>query len=145
MTGLIGGFSVVLLVGCTGGPWNNPYPPSENGRTIVYSSFEERPKHLDPARSYSANEAAFTGQIYEPPLQYHYLKRPYTLVPLTAVEIPRPFYLDAQRRRVSDQAPAGAIAYSVYEIQIAPGIRYQPHPAFAVDEHGVPRYHHLTP
>jgi hypothetical protein len=46
-------------------------------------------------RSYSANEYAFIAQIYEPPLQYHFLKRPYTLVPLTAEAVPEPTYLDA--------------------------------------------------
>ena len=78
-----------VLTGC-GAPWNNPYPSADGGRNIIYSSFSERPKHLDPARAYSANEYTFIAQIYEPPLQYHYLKRPYTLVPLTAVEVPRP-------------------------------------------------------
>ena len=130
---------------CTGAPWNNPYPAADEGRNILYSSFEERPKHLDPARSYSSNEAVFTGQIYEPPLQYHYLKRPYTLIPLTATEVPHPVYLDARRRRLPDTAPAADIAYSVYEIHIRPGIRYQPHPAFAADAAGRFVYHALTP
>jgi len=130
---------------CTGSPWNNPYPTADEGRNILYSSFEERPKHLDPARSYSSNEAVFTGQIYEPPLQYHYLARPYALIPLTATEVPRPVYLDARRRRLPDTAPAQDIAYSVYEIRIRPGIRYQPHPAFAADAAGRLVYHALTP
>ena len=55
---------------------------------IFFSSFSERPKHLDPARSYSSNEWAFISQVYEPPLQYHYLRRPYVLVPLTAASMP---------------------------------------------------------
>jgi len=59
---------------------NTPYPDSETGANVLYSAFSERPKHLDPARSYSSNEVEFTGQIYEPPLQYHFLKRPYTLI-----------------------------------------------------------------
>ena len=29
------------------------------------------------------------GQIYEPPLQYNYLKRPYELEPLTLTQMPR--------------------------------------------------------
>ena len=128
-----------VLSGCSG-PVNNPYPASESGKSIYYSAYSEPPKHLDPARSYSSNEATFTGQIYEPPLQYHYLKRPYQLIPLTATAIPRPHYYDASGHELPATAPASAIAESVYEIHIQPGIRYQPHPAFALDPIGKPAY-----
>ncbi len=133
------------VVSCSGRPWNNPYPPVDEGKNILYSSFEERPKHLDPARSYSENEAAFTAQIYEPPLQYHFLKRPYELVPLTVTDMPRPIYLDAEHRPLPNDASVEHIAYSVYDIRIQPGIRYQPHPAFAVDALGGPVYHEGSP
>jgi len=58
---------------------NNPYRPDEAGKNIYYDTFSEEPKHLDPARSYSSNEYTFLQQIYEPVVQYHYLKRPYAL------------------------------------------------------------------
>jgi hypothetical protein len=74
---------LVLLAGCSGSEWNNPYPASEAGKNILYSSFNERPKHLDPVQSYSENEYRFIANIYQPPLQYHYLKRPYELIPNT--------------------------------------------------------------
>ena len=109
---------VVLLAGC-GEVWNDPYPAEDRGRNILYSVFADRPKHLDPAQSYASDEAIFTRQVYEPPLQYHYLKRPYELIPLTASEIPRP--------RIVEK---GGVTYSVYDIRIKPGIRYQPHPGF---------------
>ena len=64
--------TLLLLSACSGGPWNNPYPEEDAHKNIYYSSFDERPKHLDPARSYSSNEWAFISQIYEPPLQYHF-------------------------------------------------------------------------
>lgn len=124
--------------------WNNPYPASEREQNILYSAFRERPKHLDPARAYSSNEYEIIAQIYEPPFQYHYLKRPYQLVPLTAVAVPRPRYLDRAGRLLPADAPAERIAYSVYEIRIRPGIRYQPHPAFARDARGELLYHRLT-
>ena len=73
-----------LVAGCSDEPWNSPYPSSDRARAIHYDSFSERPKHLDPVSSYSENEAKFNGQIYEPVVQYHFLKRPYQLVPLTA-------------------------------------------------------------
>lgn len=75
---------LLALAACDGQPWNRPYSAADAARNIYYASFSERPNHLDPAQSYSSNEVLFTGQIYEPPLQYHYLKRPYELIPLTA-------------------------------------------------------------
>ena len=130
---------LLLLTACSG-PVNNPYPEAEQGKTILYAAFGERPKHLDPARSYSSNEIAFTGQIYEPPLQYHYLKRPYELIPLTAESVPQPRFLDAAGQALPAQATVDQIAESVYEIRIRPGIRYQPHPAFARDASGQAAY-----
>jgi oligopeptide transport system substrate-binding protein len=129
-----------FLVGCDLSQWNNPYPASQRGENILYSSFSDRPKHLDPVRSYSSNEYAFIGQIYEPPLQYHYLKRPYQLIPLTAAQMPEVRYLDAAGRRLIQGAAASDIAFSVYEIHIRPGIQYQPHPAFARDAQNELRY-----
>ena len=134
----------LLLSGCKSSEWNNPYPVSQQGENILYSSFSSRPKHLDPVRSYSSNEYAFIGQIYEPPLQYHYLKRPYELIPLTATQMPQVSYLDAAGGLLPPDAPGEKVAYSVYEIQIRPGIRYQPHPAFARNEQGALYYRHLS-
>jgi ABC-type transport system substrate-binding protein len=105
-----------LAAGCTD-VWNDPYSASDRGKNILYSAFTERPKHLDPVQSYSEDEARFTQQVYEPPLQYHYLKRPYELVPLAATEVPRP-----------EEVQGGK--FTVYTIHIRSGIRYQPHPAF---------------
>lgn len=124
--------------------WNDPYPSSESGKNIFYSSFVERPKTLDPARSYNADEAVFIGQIYEPPFQYDYLKRPYTLEPLTAVAMPTPVYLDKAGRRLPANVDAARVAYSIYDIRIRPCILYQPHPAFALDANGHHRYLRLT-
>ncbi|MES9965931.1 MAG: hypothetical protein ABW074_01515, partial [Sedimenticola sp.] len=102
------------LGACTDGGWNNPYPAAEADRNILYSSFSERPKHLDPVRSYSSDEYAFIAQIYEPPLQYHFLKRPYTLEPLSAVEVPKARYLDAGGNWLPASAPDDEIAFSDY-------------------------------
>jgi oligopeptide transport system substrate-binding protein len=144
MKGLItiAALALPVLGGCSG-PWNDPYPVQEEGKNILYSSFSERPKHLDPVQSYAENEAVFTAQIYMPPLQYHYLKRPYELTTLAATEVPQPAYYDASDRRLPDSAAGDKVAYSVYEIHIRPGIMYQPHPAFARDESGKFRYHQL--
>ncbi|MDH5212158.1 MAG: ABC transporter substrate-binding protein, partial [Betaproteobacteria bacterium] len=111
-----------LAAGCAD-VWNDPYPAADRGANVLYSAFTERPKHLDPVQSYTEDEARFTQQVYEPPLQYHYLKRPYALVPLTALEMPQ-----------AVPARGGGV---VYTIRIRPGIRYQPHPAFVPENHAL--------
>lgn len=133
----------MLLMSCEHQAWNNPYPVSENGQNILYSSFSDRPNHLDPAQSYSSNEITFTGQIYEPPLQYHYLKRPYELIPLTATRIPEPVYLDDLGRRLPDSATPEEIAFTHYDITIRKGAHYQPHPSFVQDASGHYLYHSM--
>ncbi|OAI52192.1 peptide ABC transporter substrate-binding protein [Betaproteobacteria bacterium SCGC AG-212-J23] len=107
---------LLFLAGCEGA-WNDPYSESVRGGMTLYSSFSERPKHLDPVQSYTEDEAKFTQQVYEPLLQYHYLKRPYELIPLTALEVPKAREIEGGK-------------YTVYDIRIRPGIMYQPHPAF---------------
>ena len=139
---LAGLLTAVLLGGC-GSPWNNPYPASQRGANILYSSFAERPKHLDPVQSYSENEYAFIANIYMPPLQYHYLRRPYQLVPFAASEPPEARYFDRDDRLLPADADSSRIAYTLYEIRIRPGILYQPHPAFARDSTGKPYYLNL--
>jgi oligopeptide transport system substrate-binding protein len=135
--------AVVLMSGCSGAPWNSPYPPSAARSNTLFSSFSEGPKHLDPVQSYSENEYALIANIYQPPLQYHYFKRPYELVPFAATEVPRAAYFDARGRRLPDNAPAGDVAYSEYLVRLRPGILYQPHPAFARDGQGRYLYHEL--
>ena len=51
---------VLLLSACDGGLWNNPYPAADDGKSILYTAFTERPKHLDPAQAYSENEYEFS-------------------------------------------------------------------------------------
>ncbi len=111
--------------------WNSPYSLVSGEEQVLYSSFSGRPKHLDPARSYSSNEYTFIGQIYEPPLQYHYLKRPYALEPLAAMQMPTVRYYDAEGSRLTADADTEEIAWSIYEVTLRPGMRYQPHPAFS--------------
>lgn len=135
----------VALGGCGKTPWNDPYPAADARANVLYAAFSERPKHLDPARAYSANEYEFIAQIYEPPLQYQYLDRPYRLVPLSAAAMPEVTYLDAHGRALAPGAPARRIAYTVYRIRIRRGIRYQPHPCFARGPDGRPLYLDLKP
>jgi oligopeptide transport system substrate-binding protein len=132
-----------LWVGC-GDPPNNPYPSAESSSRTLYTSFEERPKHLDSARAYSANEYEVIAQVVEPPLQYAYLPRPYALEPLAADSMPAVRYLDARGQPLGDDAKEAMIAESVYEIRLRPDLRYAPHPAFARDSEGHFLYHALS-
>jgi len=135
----------LLQGGCGDTPLNNPYPAADARSNILYTSFAEKPKHLDPVQAYASNEFEIIANVYQPPLQYHYLKRPYVLTPFAAAEMPTPLYRDGQGRVLPDSAPAEAVAVSEYRIRIKPGLRYQPHPALAVDEQGGMRYGALTP
>lgn len=129
-----------LFLSACGPVWNDPYPAAERGRNILYTAFTERPKHLDPVQSYSEDEATFLYQIVEPPLQYHYLKRPYVLEPAVASEMPIVRRYDVHGMELEPSAEPGRVAISVYEVRIRPGILYQPHPAFARDGEGRPVY-----
>ena len=129
----------ILLAGCSDKPLNSPYSQENAKENIIYSSFQERPKHLDPVRSYSSNEYAFIAQIYEPLFQYHYLKKPYELIPLTAKEMPNVYYLDKNFKKTNNKKN---IHYSKYILKIQKGILYQNHPAF-YKENGAYKYHNL--
>ena len=118
--------SMLAVAGCSDKPLNSPYGDTEDDK-VFYSSFQERPKHLDPARSYSSNEYAFIAQIYEPLFQYHYLKKPYELIPLTASEMPKLYYLDNEFNKTDNKSKAH---YTKYILKIKKGILYQNHPAF---------------
>jgi ABC-type transport system substrate-binding protein len=130
-----------FAVSCTP---NNPYRSSDKKANIYYTTFSEPPKHLDPARSYSSNEYDFLGQIYEPLVQYHYLKRPYELIPLAGASVPSPLYYGVNGNPLPKDALPETVHRAVYEIEIQENIMYQPHPAFAKDSAGAPLYNSLN-
>lgn len=132
-----------LIAGC-GEVLNDPYPAAERGQNILYTAFTQQPKHLDPVQSYSEDEAAFLYQIVEPPLQYHYLKRPYVLEPAVAAKMPEVSLFGASGRKLPANADPAKVVESVIEIRIREGVMYQPHPAFARGEDGQLLYHALT-
>lgn len=130
----------VLLAGCNQRP-NSPYPAGAEKQNVLYTAFTQRsPKYLDPARSYSTDETPYTYNIYEPLYGYHYLKRPYELIPRTATHVAEPVFMDWQGNTLDPEAPASEIVESVYDITLRPGILYQPHPAFARAQDGRFRY-----
>ncbi|OYW18066.1 MAG: peptide ABC transporter substrate-binding protein, partial [Burkholderiales bacterium 12-64-5] len=127
-----------LVAGCN----NSPLPAGEAATNTLFTGFQEKsPRHLDPTASYSNDETKITYQVYEPLYGYHYLKRPYQLVPKVAAAIVAPKYFDHAGRPLPDDAPGEQVALSVYEVPLKHGVRYAPHPAFAKDGQGRYRYH----
>ncbi|MBN2646517.1 MAG: ABC transporter substrate-binding protein, partial [Thiotrichales bacterium] len=123
--------------------WNNPYPAESSSKKTLYSTFSSPPKHLDPVVSYNANEWAFLGQIYEPPLQYHYFKQPYTLEPLTLKKMPDVRYFDNENQPLLNENAAEIAAFTEYHFYLREDVRYQPHPAF-VKQGSDYAYHQLS-
>ncbi len=139
------GAVLAMAMGLLGGCNNSPWPMGSAKDNVLFNSFDERsPRYLDPVASYSNPESAYTFQMYEPLYGYHYLKRPYELVPKTAQAVVEPYYVDKAGVRLPQDAPPETIAESIYEIKIKPGIKFAPHPALAVDAQGRYRYHALT-
>jgi len=74
---------------------------------------------LDPANAYDSISASVVYQIHEQLYQYHYLKRPYTIIPLLAEGMPR---IENNGKK--------------YIIKIKKNVRYHDDPAF----NGKPRF-----
>ncbi len=122
-------------------PLNAPKSEAEYASRTLFSAFSSRsPKTLDPQRSYVQDESTYVLAIYEPLYQYHYLKRPYTVIPRTATKVVKPTYLDREGRVLPEDAPPEAIAESLYDITIRPGIYFAPHPAFVKNADGTLTY-----
>ena len=133
-------FLLILLSACSQ-VWNNPHEDGLQSKDILFTAFSSRPKHLDPVVSYSENEWTFNSQIYEPLLQYSYLKVPYQLEPLTLAKMPEKEYLSADKQIIANTSDA---AYTRYTFKIKGNIYYQPHPAFAKTRDGKFLFHDLT-
>jgi len=97
---------------------NNPYPDSDATAKIVYSSFGNPPRTLDPQVSYSANDQRVLAHVYETPLEYHFLARPYRLIPglLTEVPQPEPMVSGSVRYRFSIRAGVRYIEDDCFEL-----------------------------
>jgi oligopeptide transport system substrate-binding protein len=104
----------IALAACT----NNPYPGADDDVAVRYRSLPSPPKTLDPAVSYSVLEHTITANLYESLLEYHYLERPYTMMPGLARELPEPQVFDD-----------GRVSYT---FRLREGMRFQDDPAFAL-------------
>ncbi len=120
---------------------NDPYRPGESSAETYFSFYEREPNKLDPATSYYSHEAVIIDNVCETPYQYHFLKRPYEVVPLMATAMPKIEYFDKQGTVITNDNPAPAqVAKVVYTIRINKGIKYQNHPCFAKKPDGSPYY-----
>lgn len=133
---------VVLLAlalpwGCE---WNRPHPLAEKGKSVNYGSFTQLPKHFDIAKAYSSDEYTVLALVVEPPVQFHYLKRPFELSPLAAAEMPTFFYYDGGGRPLAGDPPAAAVAQAVLRVRLKTNLFYGEHPALAKDGAGASLY-----
>jgi ABC-type transport system substrate-binding protein len=135
------GFGFFSLGGCLS---NRPYPIADKNENIYYTDFDQLPKYLEPARAYSSDEYRILALVYEPPLQFHYLKRPYTLDPLTVQEIPKPRYFNHAGLEINESSSDQDIAIVVYRFVLKSNIYYQDHPAFVKNDNGDLVYGKLT-
>lgn len=138
--------ATVAVLAFVSGCSNNPYRSGEAGEKTLFTSLLTAPNKLDPANSYYSHESTLLGQVYEPPLTYHYLKRPYEVEPLTAAEVPKPLYYDKNGDRIeSENPPAEIVDKAVYTVNIKPGVMYQNHPCFATNSAGEYVYRDVSP
>ncbi len=125
-----------VLSGCGEGAWNNPNAPETGDESIYYSViYAHPPKHLDPALSYASDESLFLQQIYNPPLGYHFLKRPYELIPAGLASLPELEFLGPDKKEVLPKGDPN-ITYTRYTLTLRQDQEFQPHPAFATDDEG---------
>ena len=132
----------LLLAGCDNSPW----PSGSASENTLFTAMQEgSPRHMDPTASYWSNDTTFTYQIYEPPYEYAYLKRPYVLEGRSAEDVAKPVFLDKDGKVLPEDAPSDQVAESVYDVHIKHGILFQPHPCFAKDANGHYYYHAMKP
>lgn len=104
---------------------NDPYPPEPPGARTLYVPFAEAPKTLDPQVAYSVYDHEVIANVYETALDYHYLRRPYELIPALVTEVPEP-----------EPQPDGRV---VYRFTVRRGMHFASDPCFALGTPGAER------
>lgn len=113
---------VLLWLAAPAACTNNPYPDADSDARIFYTTLADTPRTLDPAVAYSTVDHAVTGPVYDTLLEYHFLKRPYELIPGLAVAVPEP-----------EPRPEGRVAY---RLELRPDLRFHEDPCFALGGEG---------
>jgi ABC-type transport system substrate-binding protein len=101
---------------------NHPYPGADDALRVLYTPYSEPPKTLDPQVAYATVDHDVLSNVYETLLEYHYLRRPYQLMPALVTAVPA-------LRRLDD----GGVAYA---FELRRGIRYGADPSFALGAPG---------
>ncbi|MBN8217926.1 MAG: ABC transporter substrate-binding protein [Spirochaetes bacterium] len=130
-----------LLASCE---LSRPHPVAEAGKPVFYTSFFQLPKHFDIARAYSSDEYQVLALVIEPPVEFHYLKRPFELSPLAARELPTFAYYDAAGRPLPGDPPADLVARAVLRVRLKTNLFYGEHPAFVRTADGRARFASLS-
>jgi ABC-type transport system substrate-binding protein len=89
------------------------------GKSVLYNSYPEKIKTIDPTLCGDTISATMQGNVYEPLYGYHYLKRPVEVIPVLAESMP--------------EISADGLTYT---IRIRQDALYAPNPCFGVDESG---------
>ena len=108
----------VLALGAAGCN-NNPYPSEDAAAKVVYIAFQAPPKTLDPQVAYTTTDHILTGNIFDTLLEYHYLERPYRLIP------------GARRGGAARRAAPGRAASPIASA-LRPDVLYQDDACFAL-------------
>jgi ABC-type transport system substrate-binding protein len=110
---------LACLVGTLAACTNNPYPGADAARKVLYEPFSDPPRTLDPQVAYTTSASAVIGNICDTLLEYHYLARPFTLIPGLAMTVP-----------AAEHRPGGQVAY---RFELRPDLLYQDDPCFRRD------------
>jgi ABC-type transport system substrate-binding protein len=116
--------ALLLASGCS----NNPYPPEDARRNILYRALIDDPKRLDPSVSYTVDEGEVLSLICNSYFQYHYLKQsPLTLElgigAVVPTQHPSPAWVMEGGKRV---ARTGVL----WSFRLKPGLLFQDDPCF---------------
>ncbi len=110
--------AAALLAAGPSGCTNNPYPDEDEAAKVLYVAFAVAPKTLDPQVSYTTVDHLITSNVFDTLLEYHYLDRPYRLIPALAEGVPHP-----------EARADGRVAY---RFRLRPDLLFQSDPCFAL-------------
>jgi oligopeptide transport system substrate-binding protein len=79
----------LLFHGCTKSDSTNELSYiNQDGKKVFAISRSSDPRSLDPQKQFDETSSTFTRAVYDNLISYHYLKRPYTLIPELLEKIP---------------------------------------------------------
>src|SRR5438874_2181919 len=116
--------ALFLAAGCD----NNPYPPEEAHRPILYRALPDDPKRLDPSISYTLDESEILSLICNSYFQYHPLKQnPFVLELGIGAVMPTRQPAPAWVMEKGRKSPKTG---ELWSFRLKPGIRFQDNPCF---------------